>query len=98
MSAVLQVKTARPANGNRGESYTAEGCEDSLLRAVRTLRGIRERYETEHKADSPHVRAHSVLVALGYADLVWLTAAIDALEKSIAEGAAERGARAGRKL
>ena len=61
-----------------------------LQQAVRTLRAIRDRYESERNVDSGYVRACSVQIALGYADMFWVTAAIDALEKSIAGSASER--------
>ncbi len=61
----------------------------SLQRAVRTLRAIRERYETGRNVDFGYVRAYSVQVALGYADMFWVTAAIEALEKAIANSAVD---------
>jgi hypothetical protein len=48
--------------------------------ALRTLRAIRQRYETESKAGSGRVRSHTLQVALGYADMLWIAAAIEALE------------------
>jgi hypothetical protein len=53
------------------------------------LRAIRERYETGRSVDSTYVRAYSVQLALGYADMFWITAAIEALERSIAGSATE---------
>ena len=52
--------------------------------ALRTLRAIRQRYETESKVTPGRVRSHTVQVALGYADMLWITAAIEALEKAAA--------------
>lgn len=60
---------------------------ESLKRAVRTLRAIRERYETGRNRDSTYARAYSVQVAVGHADMLWITAAIEAMEKAIAESA-----------
>jgi hypothetical protein len=37
--------------------------------------------------DSDYVRAYSLQVALGYADMFWITAAIEALEKAIGDEA-----------
>ena len=51
-----------------------------LEQALRTLRAIRRRYETETKQAPGRVRSHTVQVALGYADMLWITAAIEALE------------------
>jgi hypothetical protein len=55
-----------------------------LQQALRTLRGIRQRYEAGHKADSDYVRSYSVQVALGYSDMLWITAAIETMEKAVA--------------
>ncbi len=67
----------------------------SLQRAVRTLRAIRERYESGHKVGSGYVRAYSVQVAFGYADMLWITAVIKALEKAIADSAGDPAAENG---
>ncbi len=61
----------------------------SLQQAVRTLRAIRQRYEIGRTVDSDYVRAYRVWVALGYADMFWITAAIEALEKAVADIATE---------
>jgi hypothetical protein len=61
----------------------------TLQQALRTLRGIRRRYELERTAH-PDARSN-VHVALGDADMVWITATIEALEKPIAAGATEAG-------
>ena len=53
-----------------------------LQQALRTLRAIRQRYETECDASSDYVRSSNVHVALGYADMPWITAVIEALEKT----------------
>lgn len=58
----------------------------SLQQAVRTLRAIQESYEMGRNVDSDYVRAYSLQVALGYADMLWITAAIEALERVIAAG------------
>ena len=50
--------------------------------ALRTLRAIRQRYEAESKAGSGRMRSYTVQVALGYADMLWISAAIEALEKA----------------
>ena len=55
-----------------------------LQQALRTLRAIRQRYEIGRSASSDYVRSYSVQVALGYADMLWVTAAIEALEKAVA--------------
>jgi hypothetical protein len=59
--------------------------------ALRTLRAIRQRYETGRQVESGYVRASTVHLALGHADMFWVSAAIDVLEKSIADGAVELG-------
>jgi hypothetical protein len=59
----------------------------TLQQALRTLRGIRRRYEIERSA---HPDALCNLhVALGDSDMNWIDATIEALEKPIAAGATE---------
>lgn len=65
------------------QTYHGSLSPQCLEQAVRTLRAIRERYEMGRNVDSAYVPAYSVQVALGYADMFWITAAIEALEKTI---------------
>jgi len=59
----------------------------TLQHALRTLRGIRRRYEIERTA---HPDALCNLhVALGDSDMNWIDATIEALERPIAAGATE---------
>ena len=60
-----------------------------LQQAVRTLRAIRQRYETGCHASSQYARSYSVQVALGHADMSWISAAIEALEKEWLKGRTE---------
>jgi hypothetical protein len=60
----------------------------SLQQALSTLLAIRQRYATGSEAH-PGARSYSVQVALGSADMLWLTVAIDALEQAIADAASE---------
>ena len=62
----------------------------SLRQALRTLRAIRLRYETDRS--NADARLRSVLVALSCADMLWISAAIEALQEAIAPGATEAGA------
>ena len=55
-----------------------------LEQALRTLRAIRQRYETGRVVDSGYKRFCTVQIALGYADMPWIAAAIEALEKRTA--------------
>lgn len=56
----------------------------ALQQALCTLRAIRLRYEIDRRnSDS---RSRSVLVALSCADMLWVSAAVEALEKAIAAG------------
>jgi hypothetical protein len=55
--------------------------DDRLNQALRTLRAIQQRYETGRKVDSGYIRSYTVQMALGYADMLWIAAAIEALEK-----------------
>lgn len=64
-----------------------------LQLALRTLRGIRHRYEMERAARS-HCRIYSVHVALDESDMVWITATIEALERPVAVGVTEAAGRA----
>lgn len=57
-----------------------------LQQALRVLRGIRQRFETGRDVGSGFVRTHRVEVVLGYADMLWIAAAIEALEKTVASG------------
>lgn len=56
----------------------------SAGQALRTLRTIRQRYDDGHAAH-PEAPSFSVQVGLGFADRLWLTAAIEVLEKAIAD-------------
>lgn len=63
--------------------------DQKLQQAIRTLRAIRHRYEAGRNADFGFVRSYSVQVALGYADMRWITAAIEVLEKAIAPSSSD---------
>ena len=80
----LAPMTTKLPNGNGSRPPESQV---RLQQAVRTLRAIRQRYEMGRNVDSDYVRAYSLQVALGYADMFWITAAIEALEKAIAEEA-----------
>jgi len=56
--------------------------DDRLNQALRTLRAIRQRYETGRDAGSGYMRSYTVQVGLGYADMLWIAAAIEALERA----------------
>jgi len=55
--------------------------DDRLNQALRTLRAIQQQYETGSNVDSGYIRSYTVQMALGYADMLWIAAAIEALEK-----------------
>ena len=87
MSSALQTfngtrMAQRPIERNPSES------EVSLQLALRTLRGIRQRYEIDRVRNS-EARSLTMHVALGYADICWINAAIELLEKSIAGSATD---------
>ena len=87
LSATLQTDSGdrsahRPNDGNPSARQV------SLRRALRTLRAIRQRYATGREVH-PAARFYTVQVALGSADMLWLTATIEILEKSIAGGASD---------
>ena len=54
----------------------------ALRQALLTLRAIRRRYEIDRRSSDTRIR--SVLVALSCADMLWISATIEALEKAIA--------------
>jgi hypothetical protein len=56
--------------------------DDRVEQALRTLRAIRQRYETGSDAGSGSTRSYTVQVALGYADMPWIAAVIETLEKA----------------
>ena len=96
MNAALQADGAWPANGQPRESRDAHGRNDrnpsesrvSLQRALRTLRAVRQRYETGRNAHL-EARSYSVNVVVDHGDVAWIAAAIEAVENVIAAGAAE---------
>ena len=51
--------------------------------ALRTLRGIRRRYEEGRSTGSDYLRPYTVQVALDYADMLWIAAVIKTLEKGV---------------
>jgi len=76
------------APDHSSKETTASARHASLQQALRTLRGIWQRYEIDRVRNSG-LRAQVVHVALGHADMSWITAAIGALEEAVA--AAARG-------
>ncbi len=60
--------------------------DDRLKQAVRTLSAIRQRYEAGRQAGPGLVRGYTVQVSLGYGDMLWIAAAIRALEKATNPG------------
>ena len=84
--------TPQTCNGDRSTYKHHDGnaseSQPSLQQALDTLSAIRLRYEIGHEA-YPEARFYSVQVALGSADMLWLTAAIGAVEKAIAGDSSE---------
>jgi hypothetical protein len=68
----------------------------TLQQALRTLRGIRRRYEIERSAHPDTLC--NLHVSLGDSDMNWIDATIEVLEKPIAAGAAEATGRAAQSL
>ena len=85
-SALQEYNGTRPAHGsierNPFESQV------SLQLALRTLRGIRQRYEID-RARNSDARSLTMHVAVGYADMSWINAAIEILEESLAGSATD---------
>jgi hypothetical protein len=57
-----------------------------LQQALRTLRGIQTRYEVGSDAGSGYRRPYTLQIALGHGDMLWVAAAIEALEKAASTG------------
>ena len=53
--------------------------DEQFEQALRMLRAIRQRYAAGRNLG--YGRSYTVQVALGYSDMLWITAAIEALEK-----------------
>jgi hypothetical protein len=65
------------------ESREVNGCEESLHRAIDTLRAIRQRYEAGRNAH-PDAHCYSVQVAVDCGDMAWIATALEVLETSAA--------------
>ena len=70
-------------------------CPVRLNQALRTLRAIRQRYEID-RARNPGARSLTLEVGLGDADICWISAVIELLEKSTAGSATHAGEPTGR--
>src|ERR1700752_4541878 len=81
------MNDAQQGSDGGGSNQGAES-QMRLRQALRTLRGIRQRYKFDH-AGRPDSYPLSVHVALGHTAMSWITAAIEAVERGIAAGAAE---------
>lgn len=90
MNNALQTHAVAQSTDRGIESNLSER-EVSVRRALRTLCAIRERCDIDHARhpDSLYLTVH---VALGYTDMRWITAAIEVLERSIADRATEAAA------
>ena len=55
-----------------------------IQQALCALRGIRQRYEAGRNNGSDYVRPCNLQVTLDYADMLWIAAAIEALERTVA--------------
>lgn len=73
----------RESGESKGHNNTAQS-RVAVQLALRTLRGIQQRYEAE-RAACAHMRLYSIHVALDDSDMVWLATTIEELEKSLAE-------------
>jgi len=83
MTAMLETRE----NGRSRESQL------KLRQALRTLRALRQRYETARNGNASACFL-SIQVALDNTGMCWLTAAIEALEKAIVPAATEDAASA----
>ena len=86
---------ANPQVSNRAKTErNVPESHERLQQALRTLRAIGQRYEID-RATNPDERSFTLKIALGCADMRWISAVIELLEKSTATatdpaGAAER--------
>jgi hypothetical protein len=76
---------AKAANAQPCESRDMNDCEESLQRAIYTLRAIRKRYEAGRTAH-PDARGYSVQLAVDCGDMAWITTALEVLETRAAAG------------
>jgi len=94
MNPALHGDGAWPLSGQADHSRDANERNDppenraTLQLALRTLCGIRERYDMERTAH-PDARLHRVHVALDDSDMVWIAATIEALGKPLVAGTTE---------
>ena len=97
MNAALQTRdSAAPATSQRHESgetnrrtpRSSLESRLSLQRASLVLRAIRQRYEAGRNAH-PDARCYSVQVVMDYGDMAWISAVIEALDKTIAAAATD---------
>jgi hypothetical protein len=77
----------RPRDPNWPNRTPSSRTQVSLQQALRTLRAIRLRYEIDRRNSDARLR--SVLVALSCADMLGISAAIEALQEAIAPGITE---------
>jgi hypothetical protein len=76
---------------NRLNARNPSESQVSLRRALRTLSGIRERFEVGRHAH-PDAHFYSVHVVVDRGDVAWINATIGALEKAIAASVTEAAA------
>ena len=77
-----------PRDPNRRSETKPSESQLSLQRALRTLRAVRQRYETGRNA-LPDARSYRVDMVVDHGDVAWITAAIEALEKASTAGTGE---------
>ena len=87
MKVALRAYKGARSDQSRNERDLFEG-QASLQRALRTLRAVRQRYETGRNAH-PDARSYRVHVVVDHGDVAWITTAIEAVEKAIVAGTAE---------
>ena len=88
MNDALQTYHGGGSDQRRNERDAPPESQMRLKQALRTLRGIEQRYKLDRagRSDSYSLSVH---IALGPTDMCWITAAIGAVEKAIAAGAIE---------
>jgi hypothetical protein len=84
----LNSQPLEPRDRNGRKETRPSESQVSLQRALRTLRAVRQRYETGRSAHAD-ARFYSVHVVVDHGDVAWIAAAIEAVEKALAGRASE---------
>jgi hypothetical protein len=76
-----RYRTRQPNSLEKGSGQLDR--DKRVQQALCALRGIRQRYEARRNASSDYARPCNLQVTLDYADMLWIAAAIEALERAV---------------